>query len=174
MFTGLGDSLYNLYLNSNLIDSFQIKTDQGVEEIKGANLTSQQLQSVKKHLFRGLPNLGNLNLKGNLFTKILTLNDNQLENIEFVREITRLQMLELKNNKIESIEKDGYNLLGPLRSIQHLDLSGNRFKALSKDLFAHLEHQLVKLDVCGNLFNSAPGLGLRLIDHLEERYFSNI
>ena len=146
--------------------------------LKGNNIKQLNLPS----LFKSSRNLADLDLSNNQLDnrtfnrenvthlsnlKILTLNDNQLENVEFVREMTRLQMLELKNNKIESIEEDGYNLLGRLRSIQYLDLSGNRFKALSKDLFAHLEHQLVKLDVCGNLFNSAPGLGLRLIDHLE-------
>ena len=97
--------------------------------------------------------------------KHLLLNNNQLESIEFVRDLTQLEQLELKGNKITSIEKDGCNLLGRLRSLRFLNLSENRLESLSKSLFVHLEHQLIELDVSGNLFESEPGLGLRLYDH---------
>ena len=99
-----------------------------------------------------------------LHLQILRLNNNQLQNIEFVKDMAKLGKLELKNNKISSIEKDGYNLLGRLRSLRHLDLSDNRIQSLSPVQFIHLEHQITSLDVSSNLFKSEPDLGLRLYD----------
>ena len=64
----------------------------------------------------------------------LDLSDNQLEDFEFVRDMDDLRFLMLKNNKIESIEKDGVNILGRLRSLQELDLSGNPLQPRSKEL----------------------------------------
>ena len=77
--------------------------------------------------------------------KYLTLNHNQLENIEFARDMFKLEKLKLKSNKIESIEKDGYNLLGRLRSLSCLDLSGNRIRWLNKDMLGQLQNQVNKL-----------------------------
>ena len=77
--------------------------------------------------------------------KYLMLNHNQLQNIEFAIDMFKLVKLKLKSNKIESIEKDGYNLLGRLRSLSCLDLSGNRIRWLNRDMLAQLQNQVNKL-----------------------------
>ena len=136
-------------------------------------------------LFRSCRNLTRLNLShnqldnrtfspesvGNLLNlSELYLSWNQLENIEFVRNMNLLVKLKLNNNKIESIEKDGYNLLGRQRFLQYLDLSCNLIKSLSRDMFVHMEHKLIRLKVSGNLIvPTAPKLGIRVHDHEEAK-----
>jgi Leucine-rich repeat (LRR) protein len=93
--------------------------------------------------------LKNLDLSGNLLDNVSTffqsstrtltyveqlfVNDNRLTNIDFVRDMTNLRVLELKNNGIASLlsrEQNPntplcINLLGRLRYLARLELGGN-------------------------------------------------
>ena len=75
----------------------------------------------------------------------LILRNNQLENVEFIRNMTRLETLDLSQNKIKSLESNGYNLLGRLISLKRLKLSDNQIGTLQPEMFTHLKHRLIEI-----------------------------
>ena len=126
---GLFRSLFNLNeinMSGNNIKRLNLsKLFKSCRWLSKLDLSKNQLdnQTFNRENMRHLVNLEIL---------CLILNDNQLENIDFIRDMTSVMHLQLKNNNIETIEKDGYNLLGRLSLLSWLDLSGNRIKSLAK------------------------------------------
>ena len=79
--------------------------------------------------------------------KQLNLANNQLKDIELVRDMRGLEKLDFSQNKIESIiqANSSYNLLGRPTRLKRLDLSGNLIRSLNKEMFLHCGHTIREL-----------------------------
>ena len=77
----------------------------------------------------------------------LNLQNNRLKHIDFVRNLSKLESLDLSGNQIESIyDANGLNLLGRLKSLLRLDLTRNpNMEPFKPDSFAHLQKRCLVL-----------------------------
>ena len=125
MFTGLCDSLVNLHLDNNLINSFQIKTDDGESvEIKNANMTRRELEMAVKYLFAGFRSLLRLELQHNQFTKL---------DLKVFGHLRNLTILDLSSNKIDQLNDQAFERMFGRNGF--LDLSKNQLTKISRAAF---------------------------------------
>ena len=149
--------LEELDLSSNsefsLIDPGMFR---GLLDLKKLNLSHNGINHLDLvSIFRSCQDLDSLDLshnhldhqtineasmKENSFLKELYLAGNKLQNLEFLLALSRLKRLDVSENQIESIEAEGYNLLGRLVGVEHFDLRGNRIIELREETRNQLDH----------------------------------
>ena len=77
---------------------------------------------------------------------------NRLNNMDFIRELTQLEKLDVSNNMIETISSLD-NPLSRLVSLKRLNLSGNRIKSIETETFMHLRQTIEYLNLADNPLN---------------------
>ena len=168
IFKCLHGSLENIDLSANSLSSIDMGLFRYLKNLTQLNLSSNKIVFLSMaRLFRVCPQLESLNIANNqlderstdepidaklsCFMRNLVLANNCIEKMDFVRHMTRLEQLDLRCNRVETLmSKNGENLLGRLSNLTHLDLSNNRITSLRDEMFDHLYHQLSVVDLSGN------------------------
>ena len=124
-----------LNLGNNLIDSFQIKTEDGeLIEIKNANMTPRELEMAQKHLFVD-SELHQLDLRGNQFTKL---------DLRVFSNLRHLTELDLSSNKIDELNHQGID--GAFDIDVNVILDGNQLTNEPENAINDLTEGIVHVD----------------------------
>ncbi|XP_053677695.1 nyctalopin-like [Anopheles nili] len=155
--------LESLDLSGNRIDSLGSKNFESQEKLRALNVTRNVLQTLQKDTFRGLRRLELLRLGENVLEQIhptafqalgalrqLELDRNRLVSFEpgVLAPLTALETLLLADNQLLEVPYSGN--LEHVRTLRHLDLSGNLIEFVTNGSFATL-HQLRTLRLAGNV-----------------------
>ena len=142
-----GTNITNLALTNNMIRSLDPKIFASILSLKSLEISNNQHDEVKEELFLHLQSLMSLSLAGNQIKSItveifqnlpnlrkLVLSQNEIETIDFrMRKdnfLTQLQTLELRDNKISSLQDNEFSML---KSLSNLNLQGNQIKSLDRN-----------------------------------------
>lgn len=131
------DSLENLNLSSNSIQSLDIDTFRNVPGLKSLDLSSNRLTSLPEGLFSPIHSFHVLNLSGN---KIQTIDKTIFDNLQ-----NSLRTLHLENNNITFIHPDAFKSFNKLKT---LNLSKNRKISTLYDINFPLHLSYLDLSEC--------------------------
>lgn len=161
-------------------------------ELRYLNLSNNKISSIKwqKSYRCPFPNLEHLDLSYNniyefhvntdnyfLFDKSIThlnLSNNNCMYIN-LRTFTNLIELRLDNNNIEGISENcygGYACVSEMQILKYFNISNNRIKVLSKNVFMNLP-ELVILDLSNNQLEEILPKFFYSMDLLEKLYLNN-
>ncbi|CAL6113773.1 tandem-95_repeat protein [Hexamita inflata] len=133
--------------------------------LENLSIVSNQFSYFEKSQFHLLKNIVTLSLKECNFREIrflqditelkeLTLNENNLENSDFIDcQFRKLQVLNVSSNNLESLD-----YLDVSQNLYHIDASYNKIKVLFKECSQVLE--IDELDLSNNKLNDLSGLRL--------------
>ncbi|XP_014613573.1 PREDICTED: chaoptin [Polistes canadensis] len=158
-FSEIGDSEFALNVSYNAI-SF-IDSGSTTNNLTHLDISYNNLTHLPTETFCGTPDLLTLDIRNNFISN--------LEPGTFA--LNHLQVLNLKNNKIEGLRKQSFY---GLQSLQQLDLGYNEINQLSTEQFRNLK-KLRILNLSGNKIRSLPrdvfeGTRLEILDLSENKF----
>ena len=138
-FSDLSDTLEELYLHENAIDTIADTAFNGLHKLRDLSLRNNHLNVVSSVWFKQLSALLNLEL-----------NDNYIETIAdgFFNGIKQIGQLDLSNNRLKIVSAAWFHKMTALSSLY---LAGNQIETIQEDTF-HGLHQLRELKLSDNPF----------------------
>ncbi|KHJ43888.1 leucine Rich repeat-containing domain protein [Trichuris suis] len=176
-FRGLENRLYQLVLDNNVLTRIPSKQIEKLEQLRYLHLKNNRIDVVEAGMFKHarLNNLRYLYLDNNLIEAIstdafvnlnlnvLTLNNNQIQNIDGNSLPATLWYISLKENKLESIP---YDALESLSELQILDLEGNSISQL-QSYVPTIFMANVSINLSSNRIRNIPAAAFSSFRHIE-------
>jgi Leucine-rich repeat (LRR) protein len=135
--------LNKLYLQANEINFIALKAWKSCESLDELDLGENALEGINSEMFRGLKNLAILILKLN---KIKMIDKDSFLNMDSTGQGTRLVVLDLSNNMLESVD----GVLDGLGVLRYLNLSFNMLKGVHKKTFEGCSANMRRLNLSHN------------------------
>jgi Leucine-rich repeat (LRR) protein len=142
-----------------------------VQNVSYLSLTSNQIEHFHPDFFNSLPNLVSLELTNNSFKdldslldalrpiksslKELKLDGNLIEKLNQFPDFDNLELLDLSNNKLETLDPFTFNRL---KSLSFLNLESNQIRRISDDFVSNRTTKLVTLSLKNNFLTTVPSI----------------